>query len=147
MKKIFSNKYLLFLFRILLSFIFIYSGVEKITDPAGFSLSISNYKLLPDFLVNISAIILPWIEFISGILLLFGISVKENSFILTALLGIFIVAVSISLARGLNIDCGCFGTASGQKVGLQKIIENILLFFIGILLIIFNSDFLTLKEK
>ena len=41
------------------------------------------------------------------------------------LLVIFIVAIIISLFRGLDINCGCFGTVDGAKVGLQKILENI----------------------
>ena len=52
---------------------------------------------------------------------MFGISVKENSAILSGLLLVFIIAIAISLARGLNIDCGCFGTVGGTKVGIQKI--------------------------
>ena len=147
MKNIFSNKYLLLIFRIVLAFVFIYAGIEKIADPAGFSDSIHNYKILPLFTVNIFAIILPWTEFIAGLFLLFGIKVKENSFIISVLLAVFIIAIFISLLRGLNIDCGCFGTVNGSKVGAYKIVEDLVLLIMGILLIIFDSDFLTLKNK
>ena len=147
MKKIFSNKYLLLLLRIFLSFIFIYAGIEKISNPGDFAQAIANYKMLPVSFVNIIALTLPWIEFISGILLLFGVSVKENSFIVTVLLGIFILAIAISLFRGLDISCGCFGTKLGTKVGITKVLENVGLFFFGIILVIFGSDFLVLETN
>ena len=147
MKNILSNKYLLFFVRIILSVVFIYAGMEKISDPAGFSDSINNYKILPLFTVNFLAIILPWVELIAGVLLLFGIKVKENSFIISVLLSIFIIAIVISLIRGLNIDCGCFGTFSGSKVGIYKLIENSLLLIAGYALMKFDSEFLTLNKK
>jgi uncharacterized membrane protein YphA (DoxX/SURF4 family) len=143
MKKLLSNSYLLFFCRIALGFLFIYAGAEKISDPSGFSTSISNYKLLPVYMVNFFAITMPWIEIVAGILLVFGISVKENAFIINAMLIVFIAAISISLARGLSIDCGCFG--KGNQIGIQKLIENSLMFFAGVLLILYDSNILALK--
>jgi putative oxidoreductase len=145
MKKLLSNSYLLFFCRIALGFLFIYAGAEKISDPSGFSTSISNYKLLPVYTVNFFAITMPWIEIVAGILLVFGISVKENAFIINAMLIVFIVAISISLARGLSIDCGCFG--KGNQIGIQKLIENTLMFFAGVLLILYDSKILALKAN
>jgi putative oxidoreductase len=144
MVKIFSNSYLLLIFRVIVGFVFIYAGVEKIIDPEGFARSINNYRLLPFSAVNFFAIILPWIELVAGLLLILGIAVKENSFIITSLLVIFIIAIVISLFRGLNIDCGCFGTDGGSKVGIQKIIENVLLAIGGLLLIYFGGGKITL---
>lgn len=145
--KIFSNQYLLFAFRCILAIVFILSGIEKIADPAGFSESILNYKLLPEAFVNLPGITLPWIELTAGILLLFGISVKENSLIISSLLLVFIMAIGISIARGLNIDCGCFGTSGGTKVGFTKIGENVILFFMGMLLIFFKSSLFSLSKE
>jgi putative oxidoreductase len=135
------------LFRIVLAIIFIYAGIKKISDPGGFSNSINNYKILPISFVNLFAITLPWIELITGILLLFGIKVKENSFIISVILLVFIIAILISLIRGLNIDCGCFGTVSGTKIGVYKIIEDLVLLILGLILIKFDSDFFSLLKK
>jgi putative oxidoreductase len=138
-------KYFLFLLRIILSIVFIYAAIEKIALPENFSVAISNYKLFPVAMINITAIIIPWIELSAAILLLFGISVKENSAIITFLLIVFTIAIIISLFRGLNIDCGCFGTAYGSKIGLLKIIENILLIISGLVLIKWDSSLFILK--
>ncbi len=146
MNNILSNKYLLFLFRIIVGFVFIYAGILKISDPAGFSDAINNYDLLPLLFVNFFAITVPWIEVVAGLFLLFGISVKENSFIISVMLVAFILAITISLGRGLNIECGCFGTSSGTKVGIIKLVENIVLLTFSFLLTKFNSVFLSLTS-
>lgn len=145
MTTLFSNKYILFLFRLVLGFVFIYAGIEKIADPHGFSTSISNYKLFPLFSINLIAIPLPWFEVVAGVLLIFGIAVKENALMLNVLLFLFIVAIAISLFRGLDIDCGCFG--SDSQIGFLKIVENFVLLFFGIILMKFNSTFLSLQNQ
>jgi len=147
LKKILNNKYLLLSIRIILGFVFVFAAITKVTDPIGFSQSIYNYKLMPDFTINFLAIAFPWIELVAGILLIFGIAVKENSAILSSLLFVFIIAIIISIARGLNIDCGCFGTVEGSKVGLLKILENTVLLIIGLILMKFDSKFLSLSVQ
>ena len=142
MNNLLNNKYLLLLFRLIVGFVFLYAGILKISDPEGFSDAINNYDLLPLISVNFFAIILPWIELVAGLFLLFGVLVKENSFIITVLLIVFILAIVISLGRGLNIECGCFGTSSGTKVGIIKLVENIVLLSFSLLLTKFDSSFL-----
>ena len=146
-KKILSNQYLLLSFRIILGLIFIYSGTIKVINTSEFSNSIINYRLLPELVINFLAITLPWIELTAGLLLIFGISIKENALIITSLLIVFIIAIIISLFRGLDIDCGCFGTVSGTKLGLTKLLENCILLFMGIVLLVFDSIFFILKNK
>ena len=146
MKNVLNNKFLLFVLRTILAFVFIYAAILKIAEPGDFSQAIANYKLLPDISINVLGIILPWIEISAGILLLFGVAVKENSLIISGMLIVFIIAIGISLARGLNIDCGCFGTANGDQIGLLKLLQNIGLLVIGILLIIYNSTFLSMNK-
>lgn len=145
MKNLFSNKYLLLVVRIVLGLIFIYAGAEKISDPEAFAVSISNYRLLPVVTLNFFAITLPWIELVTGLLILFGIAVKENSSIIFLMLLVFTIAIVISLFRGLSIDCGCFGKDS--QIGLLKLGENILMLVVSLLLIVFGSDLLKLKSE
>jgi hypothetical protein len=78
---------------------------------------------------------------------MFGVSVKENSAIITVLLIGFTIAIIISLFRGLNIDCGCFGTTYGSSIGIRKIVENILLIISGFILTTWGSPFLSLSSK
>jgi len=103
------------------------------------------YRLLPIETINIFAITLPWIELVAGILMLFGIAVKENSTIIFSMLTIFTITIIISLFRGLSIDCGCFG--KGSQIGMMKLGENTLMIIASFLLILFGSDFLKLKSN
>ncbi len=139
------SEYFLFIARIFLGFLFIYAGAEKISNPADFSQSIMNYKLFPVEIINIFAITLPWIEVVCGLLLLFGISVRENSLIIFSLLFVFTLAVAISMIRGLNLDCGCFGKPS--PIGWKKLGENFLMLVLSFLLIIYDSKILRLSDK
>ena len=147
MTKLLGNKYFLLTIRIVLGLVFIFAAIFKASEPELFARSIANYKLLPIFLVNIFAIILPWIELCAGLLLMFGVSVRENSVILSGLLSVFIIAIIISLMRGLDIECGCFGTVDGAKVGVQKILENIGLLIAGLILIKFDSKTLSVNTS
>jgi putative oxidoreductase len=145
MKKVLSNKYLLLTIRLVLGFVFIYAGAEKIASPINFAESISNYQLLNAFFITLAAVLLPWIEVFCGVLLVSGSAVRENAFIISTMLLVFIIAGLISIARGLDIDCGCFGDDSA-KLGFLKIFENILLLIAGIMLMIYDSGLLAVDR-
>lgn len=134
-----NNKFLYFFLRAVFAVIFIFAGMEKISDPASFSQTIENYKLFPEFALNFIAIYLPWLEVISGILLVWSKHETENLLILNSLLVLFTIIIIISVLRGLNIECGCFGTAMGIKVGIAKIIENLVLILVGVYLQYFSQ--------
>lgn len=143
--KKYSIEYFLFLGRVILSFIFIYAGADKISDPAGFSQAIQNYKLFPSVIINFLAITVPWLELVCGLLLLVGINTRENSLIISSMLFLFTLAIGISMVRGLNFDCGCFGRPS--PIGWQRLLENFSLLIIGIVLILYDSKFLTIIDQ
>jgi uncharacterized membrane protein YphA (DoxX/SURF4 family) len=139
MRKLLSNKLIILFLRLAIGFVFIYAGTQKISNPESFAISISNYKLLPIWIINFLAISLPWLELISGLLLMLGILTKESTLIIFTMLIVFTIVVIISLARGLNIECGCFD--NGTKIGLFKLSENLLM-ILGCAILIFNkSDF------
>lgn len=94
--------------RIAVGLIFIYAASGKIMDPAGFAESISNYRLLPDALIPLTAHWLPWLEVFAGLSLVVGRQVQGAAAIATGLMAIFTSAVAISYFRGLDINCGCF---------------------------------------
>jgi putative oxidoreductase len=110
--------------RLILGAIFIFAGVLKIYQPAKFALDIANYRLLPHELINMFAITLPWVEVLAGLFLILGIWLKPSALLVLAMTMMFFFAISSALARGLNIECGCFGTVGGGKVGLSKLAED-----------------------
>jgi len=115
--------------------IFIFAGISKILNPAAFARDIDNYRLLPYFLVTIMAIILPWLEVLCGIFLIFGRWRKGAAFILLFLTFIFLIAIGSAVARGLDISCGCFSmTIEGTKVGYTRLAQDIVLFGVIVLI-------------
>jgi hypothetical protein len=94
--------------------VFIYASVDKILHPAAFADAVYNYLILPDFLLNLTAIILPWLELILGLFLIIGLFREGSVLIVTVLLVVFSGAMIFNLARGLDIHCGCFSTSAGE---------------------------------
>ncbi len=97
--------------RLLLGGIFLYAGIQKILDPGVFAHAIHNYRILPEGLINVTAVALPWIEALVGACLLLGLLLPGAAVLSVLFLLIFFSALIFNLARGLNIDCGCFGSA------------------------------------
>jgi uncharacterized membrane protein YphA (DoxX/SURF4 family) len=133
--------------RLLLGIILLTAGAEKLTALDQFAHSIANYKILPIAMINIAALAFVWIEIVSGVLLIAGALVRGTALVSSALMLIFIVAVASAMARGLQIDCGCFvATAGGtpEKVGWPKLMEDAGLLAAGIFLIYFPKSYFTI---
>jgi rhodanese-related sulfurtransferase len=89
--------------------IFIYASIDKIAHPAAFAKDVFNYQILPDALVNLMALLLPWLELFLGLCLLAGIWLPGAVLTVNGLLIAFLAAFVFNLARGLDVNCGCFG--------------------------------------
>jgi uncharacterized membrane protein YphA (DoxX/SURF4 family) len=109
------------LLRLLVGGVFVTAGILKIMNPAKFALDVANYRLLPHELNNLVAIMLPWIEVTAGILVLLGVWLRAAAGVITGLTVLFLVVIGSALARGLNIECGCFGTVGGRHIGLVNL--------------------------
>jgi len=97
-------------FRCILGGIFVYAGCEKIGNPEAFADGITAYQVLPLRAVPPIALGLPYFEIVAGGLLITGWQRRASALSIMLLSGIFLLAVGQALARGLNIDCGCFGS-------------------------------------
>ncbi|MBL0332905.1 MAG: DoxX family membrane protein [Chlorobiota bacterium] len=114
--------WLSFIARLVLGQMLLISGAEKLVALKTFSNSISNYQLIPESLNNVLALSFVWAEITVGILLILGLFVKGSSFLSTLMLSVFTIAILIAMARGLEIDCGCF--AKPEPIGWMKIFKN-----------------------
>ncbi|MGI8820729.1 MAG: MauE/DoxX family redox-associated membrane protein [Chthoniobacterales bacterium] len=92
--------------------VFIYAGVLKALDPVKFASDIQNFHLLSYPLAVRLAFYLPWLEIICGLGLIGGWLREGATAILTGLTVIFILATVAAKVRGINLDCGCFGSAT-----------------------------------
>jgi uncharacterized membrane protein YphA (DoxX/SURF4 family) len=103
---------IVFLLRLALGGIFIYASLDKIVHPHAFAEIIYNYRILPGELINIAAVFLPWLELLMGLLLISGRFMHGATSICALLLIAFWASLLFNMARGLDIQCGCFSTQS-----------------------------------
>lgn len=97
------------LVRLGLAAIWLISGWIKASDPIQTRLSVRAYELMPDSVADIVAMILPYAELAVGLLLLVGLATRLSAVLSALMLVAFIFGVAQAAARGLSIDCGCFG--------------------------------------
>ena len=139
-KDILTSRLMLLILRWLLAIVFIHSGLGKITDNIVFATDVANYRILPLYMINVFAIILPWVEILCGLSLINGINVRSSAFLIALMNLMFIAAASLALARGLDIECGCKTLAArSTKVGAELIIRDAV-FLLICLPIIFHSE-------
>lgn len=147
MKDLLSNPYLSLLTRAFLGSFFIVISIDKISDPLAFAQSVGNYKLLPLPAILVIATVLPWLELLSGLAILFGVVQRGSSLLLCLMLGVFTLAVVSALLRGLDISCGCFTQdPSAGKIGWMKVAENGSLFLLSLFLLFSKPGKFTLES-
>lgn len=128
MKRLLSNDYVLLGVRLVLGAVFLVACYDKILDPAGFTRSILNYRIVEPQTAMLVATVLPWMEFLAGLGLILGVYYRGSSLLIAAMMGLFTLVVLSAVLRGLDITCGCFTQdPNASKVGWMKVGENIVL--------------------
>ena len=112
--------------------IFIYSGWLKVQEPAQFLVSIRSFHLLPDPLAAWLALGLPWLEIFAGLAVLTGWLRRGGLLLLNVSLVVFAVALISAWARGLDIECGCFGGGNGVTNIFHVLLRDAILLAAGI---------------
>ena len=120
--------------RIVLGGVFIYASLDKIRHPEIFAEAVYNYQLSPEVAVNLVALWLPWLELLSGSLLILGVWVRGSSMILSGLMIVFLAAMGINLARGLDIHCGCFTTQGSDPMTILTLVRDCLFLLLALFL-------------
>jgi putative oxidoreductase len=142
MEKIFKNKWIETVLRYLLGITFIYASIHKIAEPAEFAKIIYGYGLFPHIIINLAAIVLPFLELITGLALVLGIYPRSAATVIGALLLIFIAAISVNLIRGYEFDCGCFsfGHEGSTSSSVELLVRDSIYFIICFYLVRFPVE-------
>ena len=101
--------YITVLARLLVGGVLLVAGGLKVTKPTESANAVAAYKLLPTNVAHLLGYALPWIEVALAVLLIFGIMVRPAAIAGGLIMLIFIGAIASAWARGLLLDCGCFG--------------------------------------
>ncbi len=108
-----SSPYATLTSRLVLGGVFLVAGATKIPNPGALAASIRSYELpLPEWFVSLSAHALPYLEVMLGLYVLIGLFTRASAWATNALTLLFLLALAQGALRGLEIDCGCFGSSA-----------------------------------
>jgi uncharacterized membrane protein YphA (DoxX/SURF4 family) len=128
--------------RVLIGVLFAYAGFSKLLEPMeNFAAVLSSYEIIPTFAVVPIAILLPWIEWICGCLLLVGYAPRQTAVILAAVTFAFLTVLAISFFTGSfeGRDCGCFGEGGLHLSTRQVFVMDLINFSILLRLFFLRS--------
>jgi hypothetical protein len=111
--------------RVYLGGVFIYASMYKINYPAEFAESIAAYQLAPFWALNPTALLMPWLELIAGVLLVIGVRTRAAAAAIGGMLALFSLAVLLALARGIPVGCGCFSSVE-EPLGWGTLARDLL---------------------
>ncbi|MFA6475103.1 MAG: MauE/DoxX family redox-associated membrane protein [Patescibacteria group bacterium] len=133
------NKYLVFGLRVVIGLIFVIAGLSKTTAPIAEFIGLARqWNILPEPYVTIYAFLLPWVELVFGLTLLFGAWSRLSAFIVLLMLLSFLIAIGINISRGTLLqDCGCFGGWFELGATFQELFWRDAAMFVGTLWIMF----------
>jgi putative oxidoreductase len=124
--------------RLGLAGVFLAAAAPKLADPLGFAAALANYRVFPDALLNVIATVVPALELVAALAVLTGWRLRGGALLLGGLLLAFTGLLAASLARGLDLDCGCFGrTEQVDPVSPLHLLRNVgLLALVALLLVV-----------
>ena len=112
--------------RLILGGVLLAAGLLKYQHLDKSQMAVRAYEMLPIALANLIGIILPFLEIAVGVLLIIGAAVRISAIVGGVLMGAFMIGIAQAWARGLSIDCGCFGGGGAVEPGQTKYLQEIL---------------------
>jgi uncharacterized membrane protein YphA (DoxX/SURF4 family) len=96
--------------RLIVGLVDIAAGISKFPDPAGNVRQVRAFQILPESVVPTVGHALPTVEILIGGMLLLGLLTRSFAVLATLFFVAFIIGIASAWARGLEINCGCFGS-------------------------------------
>ncbi len=107
---LYNNRYVVLVFRLIIAAIFLASAYGKLVDVERYSVdAVYNFGILPLGLARLFGLVMPFIELICALGLLFGVLTRLSSLGISLMSLSFFIAKAIVLSQGRSIECGCFG--------------------------------------
>lgn len=112
--------------RLVLGGVLLAAGLLKYQHLDKSQMAVRAYELLPIPFANFMGIILPFLEIAVGVLLIIGAGIRISALVSGVLMVAFIIGISWAWARGLSIDCGCFGGGGQVEPGTANYLPELL---------------------
>jgi protein-disulfide isomerase/uncharacterized membrane protein YphA (DoxX/SURF4 family) len=135
--------------RLLLGVVWLWAGGSKLHDPRAFVETIRAYDATPEWLSKAAGYGLPVLEICLGVLLIVGIAVRISAIVSVGLLAVFLIGLVEAAARGIKLDCGCFGNGgvtAGATSYLLDILRDVGLMLVAAYLVIWSSTRISIEE-
>jgi uncharacterized membrane protein YphA (DoxX/SURF4 family) len=126
--------------------LFIYSSLDKLDNAALFSKFVENYHVLPMALVPLAAVVIPWLEFFTGLCLVAGFRWRGAALIFFILVTVYVLALSWNLLNGVEMNCGCFSMESQEKLSIWTVLRDVIFLAMGFLVLTSSRMALTLDS-
>jgi putative oxidoreductase len=136
-----SNSWIEMAARWILGLTFIYASIHKIVTPADFAKIVYGYDLFPAVFINLIAIVIPFLELITGLALVSGLYPRSAAIIINALLLAYIIVLTVNLIRGHEFDCGCFSAAQSGYTSSPAVtlVRDIIYLMMGLQVFLFRG--------
>ena len=141
-KRLLQHPLLVWSCRLIVAAVLLYAAVQKVWMPLEFARLIREYHILPDQMLNLVAVVLPWLEIVCGLCFLSGLWLLGAAALFSGLNAVFISVITyrawlIMSSTGvgffdLSFDCGC---GCGVVYIPTKIVENLLFLCAGLIII------------
>ncbi|UJR83776.1 MauE/DoxX family redox-associated membrane protein [Sandaracinus amylolyticus] len=122
-----TRKVAVVVLRLAIAAVFVGAAIPKLMDPTSFARDVDNYHLLPPALVGPVAVALPMIELVVAAALVSGVHAAGAALIAMGMLVVFALGMAQAIARGIDLDCGCFGSAMEARVSGATVARNVIL--------------------
>ena len=127
--------------------IWLAAGAAKVGELETFRQQVGQYQLLPHALETPFAYALPFVELLVGIYLAVGLLTRAAALAGCALMVLFLIAQAQAWARGLDLDCGCFGSLVHERVGAVTILRDVGLGLPSLVLALWPARLLSLDDR
>jgi len=112
-----------------------FASLDKLGNPHQFAEMVANFKVLPDSLVPLAGVVIPWLEFFAGLCLIFGIKWRGAALIFCGLMMVYILAMSWDLLSGIDVNCVCFKSDSTEKITWMTVLRDVLFLWAGFIVL------------
>jgi len=135
--------------RLVVGLVFAYAGLMKLLEPIqNFTANLQQYSIIPESIIPLAALIIPWCEWIGGMCLILGYFTRASAALVLSLAGTFIVILGASILTGTAPEnCGCFGANGLSLSGHQMLILDCFNAVVAIWMILRTKHLLTVDER